>query len=116
MAPASGRPSVAGRLLLVIGLCAGACARRAAPTPPRAAGTAAAAPVATTAPATTSTSGKRTAGADDDNIRPLRRCFGELPPWIDPPVTDVLDQASRFLEDEDFEGVLACTEEAARGS
>jgi Flp pilus assembly protein TadD/predicted Zn-dependent protease with MMP-like domain len=31
-------------------------------------------------------------------------------------VTDVLDQASRFVDDEDFEGVLACTEEAARGS
>jgi tetratricopeptide (TPR) repeat protein len=54
--------------------------------------------------------------AEDDGIRPLRRCFNELPPWIDPPVADVLDQASRFLDEEDFEGVLACTEEAARAS
>jgi Flp pilus assembly protein TadD/predicted Zn-dependent protease with MMP-like domain len=108
MALAQRRLSVAGGLVLVLGLSAGGCTRRAvpaapAPAPLASSGTAAATPVAGAA-----------SPADDDGIRPLRRCFSELPPWIDPPVGDVLDQAGRFLDEEDFEGLLACTEEAAR--
>jgi Flp pilus assembly protein TadD/predicted Zn-dependent protease with MMP-like domain len=46
--------------------------------------------------------------------RPLRRCFAELPVWIDSPVADLLDRAGAYLEAGDVEGVLACAEEASR--
>jgi Flp pilus assembly protein TadD/predicted Zn-dependent protease with MMP-like domain len=119
MAPAQRRLSVAGGFVLVVGLSAAGCTRRPAP----AAAPAATVPASGAPAALSSSSGGGTgtgaltgAGstAEDDGIRPLRRCFSELPPWIDPPVADVLDQAGRFLDDEDFEGLLACTEEAAR--
>jgi tetratricopeptide (TPR) repeat protein len=53
-------------------------------------------------------------GRDADDIRPLRRCFSELPAWKDPQVVDLLDRAASFQDEEDFDGVLACAEEAAR--
>src|SRR5688572_8749376 len=53
-------------------------------------------------------------GRDADDIRPLRRCFSELPAWKDPQVSDLLDRAASFQDEEDFDGVLACAEEAAR--
>jgi tetratricopeptide (TPR) repeat protein len=48
------------------------------------------------------------------DIRPLRRCFPEIPTWSDPQVLDLLDRATAYQEDDDFDGVLACAEEAAR--
>src|SRR5690242_8023844 len=100
MAPAQRRLSGAGGLVLVLGLSVGGCTRRATPVAP------AAVPVASSTDVSSSavTGGAGGAPADDDGIRPLRRCFSELPPWIDPPVADVLDQAGRFLDEEDFEG------------
>jgi tetratricopeptide (TPR) repeat protein len=47
-------------------------------------------------------------------IRPLRRCFPELPAWVDLQVDDLLDRAGAYQDDDDFQGVLACAEEAAR--
>jgi tetratricopeptide (TPR) repeat protein len=47
-------------------------------------------------------------------IRPLRRCFPELPAWVDLQVDDLLDRAGAYQDDDDFHGVLACAEEAAR--
>jgi tetratricopeptide (TPR) repeat protein len=110
MAPAQRRLSVAGGLVLVLGLSVGGCTRRAAPVAPATAP----APSDLSSSSSAVPAGAGGAPGDDDGIRPLRRCFGELPPWIDPPVADVLDQAGRFLDEEDFEGLLACTEEAAR--
>jgi tetratricopeptide (TPR) repeat protein len=49
-----------------------------------------------------------------EDIRPLRRCFPELPAWKDPQVDDLLDRAATYQDEEDFEGVLACAEEASR--
>jgi Flp pilus assembly protein TadD/predicted Zn-dependent protease with MMP-like domain len=46
--------------------------------------------------------------------RPLRRCFAERPVWVDSPVAELLDRAADHVERGDFEGVLACAEEAAR--
>jgi tetratricopeptide (TPR) repeat protein len=107
MAAASRRLVVAGSLLLGLGLSVAGCLRR---PPPAATETGSATERAAEG------SGPPVKAAEEDGIRPLRRCFSELPPWIDPPVTDVLDQAARFLDEEDFEGVLACTEEASRAS
>ncbi len=47
-------------------------------------------------------------------IRPLRRCFPELPAWVDLQVDDLLDRAGAYQDEDDFQGVLACAEEAAR--
>jgi tetratricopeptide (TPR) repeat protein len=47
-------------------------------------------------------------------IRPLRRCYPELPAWVDLQVDDLLDRASQYQDEDDFVGVLACAEEAAR--
>lgn len=46
--------------------------------------------------------------------RPLRRCFPDYPAWVDSPVALLLDQAATYLEQSEYEGVLACAEEAAR--
>jgi tetratricopeptide (TPR) repeat protein len=51
---------------------------------------------------------------DSSGIRPLRRCFPDLPAWVDPLVSDLLDRALGYQEKDDFVGVLACAEEAAR--
>src|SRR5215213_7424062 len=51
---------------------------------------------------------------EPSDIRPLRRCFPEIPTWSDPQVLDLLDRATAYQEDDDFDGVLACAEEAAR--
>jgi tetratricopeptide (TPR) repeat protein len=48
------------------------------------------------------------------DIRALRRCFPEIPTWSDPQVLDLLDRATAYQEEDDFDGVLACAEEAAR--
>jgi tetratricopeptide (TPR) repeat protein len=48
------------------------------------------------------------------DIRALRRCFPEIPTWSDPQVLDLLDRATGYQEEDDFDGVLACAEEAAR--
>ena len=44
----------------------------------------------------------------------MRRCFPELPAWVDLQVDDLLDRAGAYQDDDDFQGVLACAEEAAR--
>jgi tetratricopeptide (TPR) repeat protein len=46
--------------------------------------------------------------------RPLRRCFPAMPSWVDAPVADLLDHAAEMFDGDDFEGALACAEEAAR--
>ncbi|HEY0705972.1 MAG TPA: tetratricopeptide repeat protein [Polyangia bacterium] len=50
----------------------------------------------------------------DPAIRPLQRCFADLPAWVDPLVSDLLDRAMAYQSKDDFAGVLACAEEAAR--
>jgi tetratricopeptide (TPR) repeat protein len=46
--------------------------------------------------------------------RPLRRCFADAPSWVDAPVTVLLDRAAAMFDGSDYEGALACAEEAAR--
>src|SRR5439155_20947704 len=46
--------------------------------------------------------------------RPLRRCFEDVPPWVDSAVALLLDRAGENLDRNDAEGALACAEEAAR--
>jgi tetratricopeptide (TPR) repeat protein len=46
--------------------------------------------------------------------RPLHRCFPERPSWIDAAVADLLDRAGELFDAADFDGALACAEEAAR--
>jgi tetratricopeptide (TPR) repeat protein len=46
--------------------------------------------------------------------RPLRRCFGDQPTWEDAAVADLLDRAGKLFDADDFDGALACSEEAAR--
>ena len=53
-------------------------------------------------------------GAEGGAIHPLRRCFPDLPAWVDPLVSDLLDRALVYQDEDDFVGVLACAEEAAR--
>ena len=47
-------------------------------------------------------------------LRPLRRCFEDVPPWVDSPVSVQLDRAGDYLDRSDTDGALACAEEAAR--
>lgn len=56
----------------------------------------------------------RTSDATRPPPRPLRRCYPHEPTWIEAPVDGLLDQATRRLDAGDFEGALACAEEAAR--
>jgi len=51
---------------------------------------------------------------EDPPPRPLRRCFPDQPEWQDAPVADLLDRAGKLFDADDFEGALACSEEAAR--
>jgi tetratricopeptide (TPR) repeat protein len=106
-----GRLAAIARPLLTFALSAataslGAGCRRAA-DPPAASGARAAAPVvqitSLAAPA-----------REASDIRALRRCFPEIPTWSDPQVLDLLDRATAYQEEDDFDGVLACAEEAAR--
>jgi tetratricopeptide (TPR) repeat protein len=46
--------------------------------------------------------------------RPLRRCFPDSPSWVDAPVAALLDRAAEMFDTSDYEGALACAEEAAR--
>src|SRR5882724_1153419 len=46
--------------------------------------------------------------------RPLRRCFPDAPSWVDAPVAALLDRAAEMFDTSDYEGALACAEEAAR--
>jgi tetratricopeptide (TPR) repeat protein len=46
--------------------------------------------------------------------RALRRCFPDQPSWVDAPVASLLDRAADLFDASDFEGALACAEEAAR--
>jgi Flp pilus assembly protein TadD/predicted Zn-dependent protease with MMP-like domain len=46
--------------------------------------------------------------------RPLRRCFEDVPAWVDSAVSMLLDRAGDFLDRSDADGALACAEEAAR--
>jgi Flp pilus assembly protein TadD/predicted Zn-dependent protease with MMP-like domain len=50
----------------------------------------------------------------DPPPRPLRRCFEDVPPWVDSPVSVLLDRAGDYLDRSDTDGALACAEEAAR--
>lgn len=51
---------------------------------------------------------------EDPPPRPLRRCFPDRPAWEEGAVADLLDRAGRLFDADDFEGALACSEEAAR--
>lgn len=46
--------------------------------------------------------------------RPLHRCFPDRPSWVDAPVADLLDRAGELFDASDYDGALACAEEAAR--
>jgi tetratricopeptide (TPR) repeat protein len=46
--------------------------------------------------------------------RTLRRCFTEAPSWVDAPVAALLDRTAEMFDASDYEGALACAEEAAR--
>src|SRR6266700_4424440 len=50
----------------------------------------------------------------DPTPRPLRRCFGDAPSWVDAPVSALLDRAAEMFDASDYEGALACAEEASR--
>lgn len=56
----------------------------------------------------------RHAASDEAPPRPLHRCFPNLPAWIDSAVPNLLDEAAALFDRADFEGALACAEEAAR--
>jgi tetratricopeptide (TPR) repeat protein len=125
-----------GGILLVTSLSSSGCRRpgasfeRAAPgagvTAPASAGRdPAAAPgavAAASAPssASSSTSAATATGAPgkasnaEPPPRPLRRCFPDTPSWVDAPVAALLDRAAEMFETSDYEGALACAEEAAR--
>ena len=70
-----------------------------------------AAPAASSAPAANASKGAATA---DPPPRPLRRCFPDAPSWVDAPVAALLDRAAEMFDGADYEGALACAEEAAR--
>jgi tetratricopeptide (TPR) repeat protein len=56
------------------------------------------------------------AEASEPPPRPLHRCFPQRPTWVDAPVADLLDRAADLFDAADYEGALACAEEAARQS
>jgi Flp pilus assembly protein TadD/predicted Zn-dependent protease with MMP-like domain len=68
------------------------------------------------APAATCASAPQTEVAKDPDPppRPLRRCFEDVPPWVDSAVALLLDRAGEHLDHNDADGALACAEEAAR--
>jgi tetratricopeptide (TPR) repeat protein len=76
----------------------------------------ASAPPATTASAASEAAlaapGK--AGTTEPPPRPLRRCFPDTPSWVDAPVSALLDRAAEMFDASDYDGALACAEEAAR--
>lgn len=51
---------------------------------------------------------------EDPPPRPLRRCFPDRPTWEEGAVSDLLDRAAKLFDAEDYEGALACSEEASR--
>src|SRR4051794_33017767 len=73
------------------------------------------APVASE-PAATGTSGaaQKSTPTVEPPPRPLRRCFPDAPSWVDAPVAALLDRAAEMFDGADYEGALACAEEAAR--
>ncbi len=94
---------VRGRFLALSGLLAlGTCRERSLEVPPA------------LAPATIAAGGSCGTATADPAPRPLRRCFDELPAWVDSPVALLLDRAGDFLDRADADGALACAEEAAR--
>ena len=80
-----------------------------APVPPAAAATA-----SPTSPAAAAASAAKSTAPAEPPPRPLRRCFAEAPSWVDAPVTVLLDRAAAMFDGSDYEGALACAEEAAR--
>ena len=66
------------------------------------------------APALPPSSSVATSEPEDPPPRPLRRCFSDRPAWEEGAVADLLDRAGKLFDAEDFEGALACSEEAAR--
>jgi len=82
----------------------------AAPAPQQHAPVASDPAAATTAAATT----PKSASTTEPPPRPLRRCFPDAPSWVDAPVAALLDRAAEMFDGADYEGALACAEEAAR--
>jgi len=70
-------------------------------------------PSSTAAPVTAINAPAKT-GAVEPPPRPLRRCFPDTPSWVDAPVAALLDRAAEMFETSDYDGALACAEEAAR--
>jgi Flp pilus assembly protein TadD/predicted Zn-dependent protease with MMP-like domain len=68
------------------------------------------APAPTCAPAVQSEAARE----PEPPTRPLRRCFEDVPTWVDSAVSLLLDRAGEHLDRGDAEGALACAEEAAR--
>jgi tetratricopeptide (TPR) repeat protein len=58
--------------------------------------------------------GSASTAAKDPDPRPLHRCFPDRPSWLDAPVGELLDRAGELFDASDFDGALACAEEAAR--
>jgi tetratricopeptide (TPR) repeat protein len=78
-------------------------------------GTRVAADKASAAPVTAAGSAAAHAAAEPEPTpRPLRRCFPDLPTWVDSPMALLLDRAGEYLDKSDPDGALACAEEAAR--
>ncbi|HEY4188712.1 MAG TPA: metallopeptidase family protein [Polyangia bacterium] len=93
--------------LLVASVSAGGFACRSAVLP----ASKAEAPVAAPAIPPSSVAG---AEPEEPPPRPLRRCFPNQPTWEEAAVADLLDRAGKLFDADDFEGALACSEEAAR--
>jgi tetratricopeptide (TPR) repeat protein len=112
MAPTRRFIAFAGPIFLSAAMVVGqgGCKRARRPVPARA-------PSKVQAPSAAPAAGAAapaTEEASSAEVRPLRRCFDEVPVWVDPPVADLLDRAGDLLDEGDIEGVLACAEEAAR--
>jgi len=71
------------------------------------------APVASE-PAAAAASAQKSTAPVEPPPRPLHRCFPDAPSWVDAPVAALLDRAAEMFDGADYEGALACAEEAAR--
>jgi tetratricopeptide (TPR) repeat protein len=87
-------------------------ARAAVAAPP--VSTPASGPAAAAASIAASSGGAGKSAGGEPVPRALRRCFQDAPSWLDAPVSALLDRAAEMFDSSDYEGALACAEEAAR--
>jgi tetratricopeptide (TPR) repeat protein len=102
----------------VLALLAGGCGRPRPAAAPPAGMVAAASAARPAAPASAPPAGGGDKAGDKPAAeappRELRRCFPDRPSWVDAPVAPLLDRAADLFDAADYEGALACAEEAAR--